>query len=435
MQCFRLAHAALLIAILAAVGSAVAASPETLAIVGGDTLTTIDLRIELNIMEKRGGGRQDWDFPEPDAVLRRLIQNRLIVQEGYRMGLDQDFAVRNQVSEAVNSRCMGALLDSVALAVPTDTPDLREARRLAVKGYIQGLIEKYEVQVDSTLLRSLDYGSREPEMQERLRDSQEVLAKAPTGNLSVSAFTRIVRFTAFHGLEGKPDAEERRDRIFHEWVAEAVTIHEVRQRGFAQRPEIRTYAERLERSLMLEETLKILLDFSFDPQEEQIEAYYQEHIDQFLAPAQVRMESLKFMTEEAAAAAREQLAQGAKLSWIKRNAKQVIEGPAPFPDEFFEVGKLNLKPEEAVKGFIPQPYGVPGGWVLARVTDVREPVPVPLPECRDRVLGLMGSEATSRHMKNIIGQLEAAVPVTIEPGAEEIVGRALKAMESGQEAE
>jgi hypothetical protein len=429
----RFAHVSLLLLLLTGTGLASTEVPEILAFVGEDTLTTVDLRIELNLMERRAGENKGWDLPDPADALKRMTQNRLIVQEGYRMGLDQEFTVKNQVNEAVNSRCMGALLDSVALAVPTDIPELKEARRLAVRNYIEDLMVKYDVQVDSTLLLSLDYGSSDPEMARRLRESDAVLAIVPTGQLKVSAFSRIIRFTAFHGLEGKPDAAVRRDQIFHEWVSEAVTIHEARRQDIRMRPEIQLYQKRLERTLMLEETLKILLKFPFEPTAEEIEASYQKNIAQFMNAARVRMESLKFETEEAAAAAREKLVQGAKLSWIKGNMEQVIQGPPPFPNEFFETNKLNLKPEEAVVGFIPGPYGVPGGWVLARVTDVLEPAPIPLAECRDQVLRLMKGEATRNYLQDIISRLEEAVEVRVQPGAEEIVQRYLLEWKARQE--
>jgi PPIC-type PPIASE domain len=429
MNLFRTALLAL-IAILCFSGMALPApTPEILAFVGEDTLTTIDLQIELNLMDKRNERDAKMVLPEPEAALRRMIQNRLIIQEGYRMGLQDGFAVSNQVTEAVDSRCVGALLDSVALAVPKDTDDWYEMRRLAVKNYIENLMKVYNVEVDSTLLRSLDYGSSDPEMKAMLRDNEDVLVVAPTGRLTVSAFSRLIRFTAFHGLEGKQDADERRDKILNEWVAEAVTIHQVRRQDIASRPEIQLYKIRLERTLMLEETLKVLLDVSFQPTAEEIESYYEQHLDRFLKPAQVKMESLKFVTEDAAKAARKRLEQGAKMNWIKRNMDQVIEGPRPFPMEWIEAGKLNLKDEQAKVGYIPEPYGVPGGWVLAIVTHVQNPDPFPLAESREKVLRMMGAESVNNQMLDVISQLEEVIEVRIEPDAVDKVGRVLAELE------
>jgi hypothetical protein len=406
--------------------------PATLAFVGDDTLTTVDLTIELNIMEKRSGGQKQSAFPEPEAVLKRLIQNRLIIQEGYRMGLEEEFTIKNQVIEAVNATCMGALLDSVALAAPMDSENLKETRRQAVKEFINDLMVTYDVQVDSTMLQSLDYGSADPEMQKRLRDSNEIIATVPTGNLKVSALSRIIRFTAFHGLEGKPDAAARRDKIFHEWLTEAVVLYEARQQSIENKPVIQLYKSRLERSLMLEEALKILLQFPFEPTEEDIASFHQEHSDLFLKPAQVRMESLKFSTEEAAMAGRNHLENGVKMKWIKQNMDQVIDGPAPFPGDWFEASKLDLKDDMVRTGYIPDPYGVPGGWVLAQVSDVNNGAVIPLSVCKDKVMRMMKAEATNEQIKEITRRLEEVVEIRIESGAIDTIKGILEELENQQ---
>lgn len=433
MQSHRLAFFIFALVILMWGNAFSSTKPQTLAYVGEDTLTTRDLRIELNLMDMRGKEKKERKIlPEPEAVLRRLIQNRLITQEGYRMGLNEEFTVHNQVNEAINARCMGVLLDSVALAVPTDSPNLQEARRLSVKNYIENLIVVYEVEIDSTLLRSLDYGSSDSEIQAQLRNSQEVLAVVPTGKLTVSSFSRIIRFTAFHGLVDKPDAAERRDRIFHEWVSEAVTIHEARRLKIRNKPMIQLYETRLERSLMLDETLKILLQVSFEPTEEEIKSFHEDHQDQFLRPAQVKMESLKFATEEAAINGRKRMQQGVKLSWIKNNMDQVIDGPPPFPLDWFEADKLNFEPDQIKVGTIPEPYAVPEGWVVARISEVQARVIIPLSECREKVLRMMRANTTQTQMKDIISQLEEAVEVTIEPDAEQLVANILIELENKQ---
>ncbi len=59
-----------------------------LAVVGADTLTTDDLDSEISATLAEAQGRKLPSF-DPDAVLKRLIQNRLLEQEGYRTGADQ----------------------------------------------------------------------------------------------------------------------------------------------------------------------------------------------------------------------------------------------------------------------------------------------------------------------------------------------------------
>ena len=100
-----------LVAALPAAAAANDARP--IAIVGEDTLTTTDVRIELGLMKQRRQDDGPTMRPEAAQVLRRLVQNRLVIQEGYRMGLQDEFVVANPVKEFVMTRAMAAYLDSL----------------------------------------------------------------------------------------------------------------------------------------------------------------------------------------------------------------------------------------------------------------------------------------------------------------------------------
>ncbi len=358
---------------------------------------------------------------DPAQVLRRMIQNQLVIQEGYRLGLDKEFTVSNQVLEVVRHECMAALLDSVAFSVPQDTPDYHEARRLAVKNYLTELEEKYEATYDSTLLASLDFGLDDAEMQAYLRDSEDVLAVVPTGKLSVSAFSRIVRFTEFHGLIGKPEAGQRRDEIFHEWFAEALLNYQYQAQGMDRNPEVVLIAERMERTLVLEETLGILLEFDFAPSEEEVEDFYKAHLDAVTPTPRVKMKSIKAADEASALALFDKMLRGTPSSWLYSNDPTVVQGPPPFPEEFFQPSQLGLQPENLVVGYIPKPYQVPTGWVVAIISEIEEPVPAPLADCRNQILSMMKSDQTKQMMVRILERLEEATPVEVFADAEEAV--------------
>lgn len=392
--------------------------PVALAIVGEDSLTTTELKIELALMKNRNEAGAPTPNLDPAKVLRRMIQNQLIVQEGYRMGMNEEFVVSNQVLEVVRHECMAALLDSVALSVPRDTPDFYEVRRLAVKGYLEGLKETYQASVDSTLLATLDYGSDDPEMQAYLNESKDTLAVVPTGKLSVAAFSRIVRFSEFHGLIGKPNAAERRDDVLREWFAEALLNYQYQAQGMDKEPAMVQLAERWERNLVLEETLGVLLKTDFDLSEDKVEAYYQAHLDAVTPSPKVKMESLKVADEASAKEVYAKLLRGTPASWLYSNDPAVVQGPPPFPEEFFPPNQLGLKPENLVVGYIPPPYQVPTGWVVAIISEIEDPPPTPLASCRVQIENMMRSEQTENLMVDILDQLEAATPVTVLPGAE-----------------
>lgn len=410
------------IALARGAGTAMAEEPVTaLAVVGPDTVTTLDFLYELDFIRRGLQGEAPGQLPEAADVMKRLVQNRLVIQEGFRMGLADDFSIRNQTREFVRSKAMAAMLDSVALSVPEDSVGSLSARTVAVKAFVRGLFRKYDAVVDSALLESLDYGSDDPEKARYLEESEDVLVTVPSGEMKVRALTRVIRFEAFHGLVGKPNAAELRDRFFREWVEEALLTHEAKLLGFEERPILLENAGRLRENLIREKALGILLDVTFEPTEDEVLAFYEAHLENLTPPARIKMESLKVGTEQVAWEVREKLQQGSTIPWLRKNQMGVVEGPDPFPYEWFSPGQLGIRFEDVEIGLIPEPYGVPGGWVVARITEIENPQPVPLEECRTEVLARMKGEFISDYLARVMARLEEATEITILPGAEDKV--------------
>jgi hypothetical protein len=112
---------------------------------------------------------------------------------------------------------------------------------------------------------------------------------------------------------------------------------------------------------------------------------------------------------------------GTPVNWLYSNDPTVIQGPPPFPEEFIQPHKLGLKPEVLEIGYIPPPYQVPTGWVVAVIVEMEDPKPQPLESCRNTILAMMKADQTQDLMFDILDRLEQASPVEILDGAEEAV--------------
>ncbi len=411
-----------LLAALAAPAAVRAAGDVPLAIVNGDTVSTADLELELALMRERLATTTE-PAPRSADVLKRLTQNRLVVQEGYRIGLDEQFAVKNQVTEAVRTECTKVLLDSVVLSVPPIVRDIDEARGAAARAYIEGLKKRYVSARDSTLLRSLDYASADPNVQQRLRDSEEVLAVIPPGKMTIKGLSRQIRFIEFHGLTGKPDAAARRDRIFEEWLVESLLRYQAKIQNVASRPAIRRIEKRLERELLYEETMKVLLDVKYAPTDAQVEAYYRRHLGDVTPAARVRLDSATAKSEAAARKLGAQLRQGVKLSWLAKTSSDLVPGSTPLPTQWVEPEMLQLAPAAVAVGHVLDPVQLPGGWLVAVIVEVEPVTPRPLADCRQEIVQAMHREHTRNEMGEMIARLEKSSEVRILPGAEAEVTR------------
>lgn len=392
-----------------------------LAFVDNDTIRVSDLRIELDRMQAQRKGDAALVLPPAEDVLRRLIQNTLLEQEGRRLGLDSSETVRRQITDAVGRQGMTALLDSVAQSVPGQLPEVLEARQAAVREYIERLKQRFGVKVDAKLLASLDYGSADSLVQQSLREREDVIAVVPDGRLTVKGLTRQIRFTYFHGLQGRPETAASRDKLCDEWVVERVLARQARLQGRAARPEAIRLARLLERDLVREETLNNLLSFSFKPQPKEIEAFYRDHLEQFRPAPRIKVDSALLKDEAAARGFADRLRQGAKFRWLVGRTAEVLPNIRPFPADWLEPQALGLQPGGMAAGQVLDPFEVPGGWAVAVISDVESVEPAPLATSRDRVLGMMKTQRTREVLAEALRRLEAATPLRILPDARALV--------------
>ena len=520
---------------------------QSLARVDGEAVTLEDLDAEILMMVDRIEKTDGLRLPAPDAVLKRLIQNRLLEQEGYRREESATSTIRDQVRDMIRHKSMIALVDSIAETVPE--PDLshldsllnqsttiwrvshilveerpvaqalfdslsggavfadlvarhsldsttvategdlgwaredvyipafrdalaglspgeisepvrtpngwhllmladvrtetagqseemrrnlveqakRKAQMARVRSYVASLREKYDVEVNEALLTSLDYASADPEVQEHLKTSSEVLAVVPTGRLTVRGLTRKLRFKHFHGLVGKPDAAEARDKMLDEWISETLLIHEASELGIDKDPDILRAAEVFERELHREATLELILNFPFQPDPSEVESYYAEHLDQVTPDPRVKVRAAIFETEEIANGFLRGIADGTAFGWLVERTSGVVD-PDPMmlsgwvkPEVFGSSDAADLQARGSMG-----PLLFPEGWVVAKVTAVEQVEVPPLDECKSKVLQLMKSERARDVLEKAMNRLEAEAEVTVNPKAETMIAGRLE---------
>lgn len=518
-----------------------------LAIVGEDTLTTLDLEAELLATVSKSKTKSLPSL-NPDGVLKRLIQDRLLEQEGYRTGADQAPAVRNQVRELIRVKSVRALLDSISapadrapagaadsivgtasnlrryshilvkdeglarslrdstiagipfgdlarrhssdgtaaaggdlgfaaqgvyvedfekaasaltldqVSDPVHTQfgwhlikltgtkaDTLKSRAMAdaivraridqlrtalVNRYVDSLKTSYGVSVNDSLVSTLDYGSKDPEVEKQLQTSDSVIAVLPTGKFTVKGLTKTIRFTYFHGLGGREDAAAIRDRMFADWVNEALLTYHARKLGFDHSPRLKAEAKLEERVQIREQVLENILQFKFAPSDDEIRSYYEEHTKDFMRDPRIKVVSLLAKNAETAKRFRAEMDRGAGLKWLAAQSPVDVDSIPPFPDAWISPSDVGLKGPTLVKGTPIGPIERPGGWALAEVSAVEEPRAWELADCKDKVRQAMKAARTRQAIQDALSQLEAAAKIQIEPGASEIVAEAIKKYQS-----
>jgi hypothetical protein len=301
----------------------------------------------------------------------------------------------------------------------------RERVMTVVRAYVEGLREKYGVVENDSLLATLDYASEDPEVLDYLRASQDVVAELPWTRLTVADFTRKLRFDYFHGLKGKPEAGSIRDRVFDEWITELLLRHEAAELGFDDRPELVDAANRFERELVREAVVNQVLDFEFDPSEEEIAEYYRENQDEFLREPRFRAEGVHLDSEESAKEFRRQVEAGAKVGWLAERADGVLDPRPAIYSEWLEPELLRLEGQPLEEGMLIGPLEADDFWVVARITRLEPPEPMPLESCRGKVLARMRQDRSHERMSEALERLESAATIEVAEDAESVIQRSI----------
>jgi hypothetical protein len=309
--------------------------------------------------------------------------------------------------------------------VPVDAEDRRQLQFDAIDSYIKSLKVKYNVVVDTTLVQSLDYGSADPTVQAYLKNSEDVLCMSPTGAMRVRSLTKNLMFQEFHGMVGKANAGDIRDEYFRDWLAEALLTHESKQQGIPSNPKMKMLARYHTRDLVLQETIGVLSKVRFEPSDEELRGYYEDNIKHLTPPAKLKVKSVILGTEEAAKLFKSRLDQGAEMNWLAGRTADVLEDMAAIPTTWLMPSMIGLKPGEAHVGLIMDPLEVPGGWVVAEVSEMEKTQPIPLDECRDEVLRRLKAERTGNAVSDAVHLIEESTQVEIAPDALEIIGKHL----------
>lgn len=296
----------------------------------------------------------------------------------------------------------------------------RQRRMKAVQGYVESLKHKYHVTVNDSLLHALDFGSDDPAVEKALEANESALAVLPTRRLTVRGLARNIRFQYYHGLAGRPDAADIRDRQFDDWLTEMLLSDEEHVLGRDRAPELVRKAKHEERRLVREEVIKDIVNFKFQADSSAIGVYYRTHRKDFSSPPRIKVKSVFIEKEADARQFREELKQGAGLKWLATQHPEIPDDP-PYPTDWMDTDQLDLGGRPPVEGAILGPTPLRGGFAIAEITAVEETATRPLQECRDEVVRALRSERTHQEIEDALSRLQKATKVAVADGARDKV--------------
>lgn len=296
--------------------------------------------------------------------------------------------------------------------------------------YSFALEDKY-VTFDKDLYKQLDF---QTDLEKLLQDKR-VLAKAKRENdpfiITVADLAAEMKRSFFHGAEKAAKLNlinERKDFAISNMIFKYTSNLEARQLGLDQTEDFKKKIKDFEISAIFSAFMNKLILPEVKVTEEELRAYYDEHIDDYSSPAMLQMKSLVFNTRQDAENALDKLRKGADYNWVSANAANLAApdtaGVLPLDKNLLSLTSLPEDLQElardAKKGtsllYVP---AEPNFFYVLLMENVFPPEPQPYEQARAEVGKIIFNMNSEKLLAEYITKLKEEYPVKIllhDPG-------------------
>jgi hypothetical protein len=217
-------------------------------------------------------------------------------------------------------------LDSAVEKEQARQEALKQKKLRTMRSYNSELIKKF-VRLNEKVLAGIDYEAGEPGFQQLLKDKRflaEIRGEAP---ITVGDLTEELRQQLYHGVDRAIESKRlnaKKTATFDEMLYKRMFRKEALRRGLDKSPAYKQKVREYEDSLVFSTFVQKALMPDIKLKEEEMNAYYVEHIGDYTFPAMVRISSLAFTRRNDAESAMEKLRKGTDFQWLLNN----MEGQA-----------------------------------------------------------------------------------------------------------
>jgi hypothetical protein len=239
---------------------------------------------------------------------------------------------------------------------------LEPLRKRTADEYVDLLIAKHctvdeklleEVSFDQQTSGRLWWRKEEPADFEKLRSDSRVLGTVNTDEpirVTVADVAAKIEERRFHGVEkaaemGKLNREKR--RLLRDMLFREAARLEAAELGLDRDPEYLDTREEFVELLLFDVFIKKVVAPDVKLSEEEVRAYYEEHLDDVSSPTMFRIDGLAFYELRDAEVALRKLRKKADFKWVSANSRGLVDKEAAEAKLFDSaVLSLNSLPEE-----------------------------------------------------------------------------------------
>lgn len=301
---------------------------------------------------------------------------------------------------------------------------LKRKKVQALKDYSNALIKQY-AKVNQDVLNSLNYEAKTPGFEALLKDKRVVVEIRGESPVTVGELSQHLKMQFFHGIERAIEAKKlnsKKASALDEMVYKRVFRKEALRLGLNKTEGYKNKVKEYENSVLFGAFVNKVIVPDIKLKEEEITAYYHEHIKEYTMPEMMKINSLAFAKREDAEAAIEKLRKGTEFQWLAANAEGQIDKKTKGLLTFD--GKLLLTTKDLPEGVQKAIHGARAGdfrlyespdgnfYVLA-ILDVISSKPQPYEEAREIVARKVYDEKVKKAAEDYADKLKAVSVVKI----------------------
>lgn len=286
---------------------------------GGDFSALADKLIESGKAE----GAKTGEFLKPESLLPEIADAVAALKVG-------------SVSPVIPIGPAFTILKLEDIRYPEGNAEAREAayyqarvqkQQQVINKYNDSLIKKY-VKTDKQLLKKLDFEAAKPGFEKLLKDKRAVARVKGEKPITVADLAEGIRQKFFHGIESA--IKEKKVNAFivpvmNEKLTKMIFTLEAKRLGIDKSEEFKKDISDYKDSILFGAFVQKVITPDVRLTEDEIKAYYNEHIAEYSSPAMARIQGVVFTKKNYAEDAIDKLKKGTDFQWVKNNAEGQVE--------------------------------------------------------------------------------------------------------------
>ncbi len=300
---------------------------------------------------------------------------------------------------------------------------LRDARMEALKTYNATLIKRY-VTIHKQVLDGIDFDAKEPGFQKLLKDKRVVAEIKGEKPITVGELGEQLRQQLYHGVEQAAESRKinsRKASTLDEMLYKRVFRKEALRLGLDKTERYKAAVKEYENSVVFGAFVQRAVAPDVKLTEEQVKAYYQEHMAEFMLPEMMRISSLAFEKRADAEAGIEKLRKGTDFQWLSANAEGQVdkrrEGLLVFDGKLLTTADWPEALRKVISGAKAgdlKLYAAPEGYFYAlSIQQVVPSTPKPYEEAREEIAKKIFNEKLKQAMDEWTAKLRAAAEIKV----------------------